>query len=902
MALIYDSSHSGQEIDAAVDAVQTTIPSQLTQIGSNIDELELNTTATSFKDDTFIVSGMYHGAFLSNNKRVASNTIWKFPVDVTLTAAQGFRFGIHIFENGTFSKDPGWQTSYQVAENTTFKIVIAREEPETVISSEDIPTFVSAVTFKSVLSNISDIEKRLTSLPLNLKNIGICYSFDGNGNSVTNNYVTLIQNHRYRFTIEFKNGGTLGNFCNVKLMSDASLSSVQEIISLKGITISANQTETVDLTWTNASVENYRLGIYETSADGRTALKGAIVSVWDISNESLGYPYTRVGFLSVHDDAKIDFTDSTIVIPKNTRVIYKVAGYSYSSTSSAATTIQRDSNYEQIICFNHTDKEFVARGIASVQEDDYILFLIQNSNPRTFNRTTLSPALYTINGVSPFIMNNEGLYKSAQTLSDTEKAQVLTNLGIAWAKDASVRQLLSYPSKIGSIPNVKSYTNTYVIKDVDLVRGHTYYARIVASTEVSAPADFNLKIVNSTSDATVYRIMTLGGLTFTEKDMQFVWDNDSVNGYRVGFFGNGAVNAEIEVLLKDITIDTVKSDVVSRNKHKEASLVSVCAHKGTENIKVADKLTLIHFSDIHGNTSNLANVVEFGGHYADLFDDIIHTGDSVHTKYDDANPFESVDGAASILNVIGNHEAWLSTSESDYNATEKQTYDKIFAPSIANWGVVQPSGATENGYCYYYKDYSQSGFRIIVLDSVHWHYRNGVSQTNDAQKMWFESVLADAITQNLKVVCATHYTPQNGINPVVDTGFNALGVTSGSSIADGWYAVDEMYVCVDTFINNGGKFAGWICGHTHEDYFGTVYGHTNQPIVVVGTARGSGSINNKFLAGTVSQDNFNVITFETLNSKNYIKIVKIGQDTDIYTRSKKTICYNFTDSALVSTT
>ena len=43
MALIYDSSHSGQEIDAAVDAVQTTIPSQLTQIGSKLDEIESDT-------------------------------------------------------------------------------------------------------------------------------------------------------------------------------------------------------------------------------------------------------------------------------------------------------------------------------------------------------------------------------------------------------------------------------------------------------------------------------------------------------------------------------------------------------------------------------------------------------------------------------------------------------------------------------------------------------------------------------------------------------------------------------------------------------------------------------------------------------------------------------------------
>jgi hypothetical protein len=45
MAQIYDSSHSGQEIDAAVDAVQTTIPSQLTQIGSKVDENGIKITA-----------------------------------------------------------------------------------------------------------------------------------------------------------------------------------------------------------------------------------------------------------------------------------------------------------------------------------------------------------------------------------------------------------------------------------------------------------------------------------------------------------------------------------------------------------------------------------------------------------------------------------------------------------------------------------------------------------------------------------------------------------------------------------------------------------------------------------------------------------------------------------------
>jgi len=59
MALIYDSSHSGQEIDAAVDAVQTTIPSQLATIGSNLDEIENKITSTpSSFDGLLTVQGV----------------------------------------------------------------------------------------------------------------------------------------------------------------------------------------------------------------------------------------------------------------------------------------------------------------------------------------------------------------------------------------------------------------------------------------------------------------------------------------------------------------------------------------------------------------------------------------------------------------------------------------------------------------------------------------------------------------------------------------------------------------------------------------------------------------------------------------------------------------------------
>ena len=474
---------------------------------------------------------------------------------------------------------------------------------------------------------------------------------------------------------------------------------------------------------------------------------------------------------------------------------------------------------------------------------------------------------------------------------------------VSEATKEATKESASFPFAFSKKYGIAAYRADPLILDpVELVNGHTYKLIVRLIDAISTCSTCNINVTRNNS--TTKRIAEIGGISgYTGGEYLFYFDSESGTDYYITIYSYGRANARFETMLQDVTIDNiVDSGIVARNRYKEAALISVASKSGNENIKVADKLTLLHFSDLHGNTANLANIVTYGDHYSDLLDDIIHTGDSVFTQMSDTNPFVSVEGAENILNVIGNHEAWLNTSDPDYYATEKQTYDKIFAPSIANWGVVQPTGAEENGYCYYYKDFTTAGFRLIVLDSVHWHYRNGTTDSNLTQKTWFESVLADAITQNLRVVCATHYTPQNGIVPVENTGFNVLGTTAGANIADGWFAADEIFGCVDTFIGNGGKFMGWIMGHTHNDYFGTVRNHTGQPIVVIGTSKGSGSGQNKFISNTVAQDNFNVITFESLNAKDYIKIVKIGQDTDIYTRSKNTICYNFTDGVLISTT
>lgn len=313
-------------------------------------------------------------------------------------------------------------------------------------------------------------------------------------------------------------------------------------------------------------------------------------------------------------------------------------------------------------------------------------------------------------------------------------------------------------------------------------------------------------------------------------------------------------------------------------------------------------LSLLWISDLHGDKNALEYAVRFKNEFNDFLDDCIHTGDSVSGTISDANPFENVLGANSFLNVIGNHEAWLSTSDNDYYATEKQTYDKIFKNNIASWIVTQPSNAVENGKCYYYKDYPSKGYRLIVLDSVHWKVHNDNVTSNALQKEWLEQTLTDAIANSLAVIIATHYPPVNGITFSKGAkGFNSLKYSEQESaiISDGWFSAEEMFSCVDKFIDNGGKFISWIIGHEHSDYIGVVTGHTRQTVVLMERSGvNSTSYSNIHLANSHSQIAFNIITFDEEN--NLLKITRVGNNTDIWLQSKNSICYNYNTHKVVA--
>ena len=296
-------------------------------------------------------------------------------------------------------------------------------------------------------------------------------------------------------------------------------------------------------------------------------------------------------------------------------------------------------------------------------------------------------------------------------------------------------------------------------------------------------------------------------------------------------------------------------------------------------VQGVEPLVLLHMSDLHENTDNLQRIMDYHKMYSSKIDDIINTGDNVNFN-DGYSSVTAVDGFENILTTIGNHD--VLNSPSTY--ADLPVYNLEIKDYVSNWGVTQPNDAAENGYCYYYKDYVDKKIRLIVLDNF--------TQNMTAQVSWLSNVLADARTNNLSVVCAIHFPCP--MNLIKETTFCSL---DGSGVFED--ATQEVLLsAVDTFINNGGKFVCWLTGHTHQNLFGLVTGHTNQICVnIAASTNDRNSDSCERVAGTKSQDCFNLFSVD-LNTKT-IELHRLGVEYDRYLRHIGTMCYNYETKTLV---
>ena len=463
-------------------------------------------------------------------------------------------------------------------------------------------------------------------------------------------------------------------------------------------------------------------------------------------------------------------------------------------------------------------------------------------------------------------------YRYARLSAPTEDItgiSVYTDLWFSWEDSQE------YISKVKDyLPHrlvaQRSTSGTIYYKDYKVVKGHSYL--------VVNPNNYTVSFLPINPDGSGAEI---GSTTVNANSVGM--RVSEIDGYPAVYFGgdNGTVyvyDLDGESNRKTITdLNQFACDAIISSRYKTSATPHL--------------LTLIHFSDVHGDSTALRRLINFKNDMAVNIDDAICTGDIVSSKYGDSFAFwETSEGAEKILTCVGNHDHYYTNS---FDAAQlvpmADVAEKFIDPFVSNWGTVsQPTNCT-----YYYKDYA-SGYRLIVIDSI----LDGSDAT--AEATWLTNTLADAKTNDLAVIIAMHYLPTTKLH-VFDCQFSKYGMDgdSGSISYQPNFACEEI---VQDFIDDGGTFMCYLIGHLHKDLFGYIYGYANQPCIMVTTASPSRALQeiNADMGreiGSKMQDAFNAVTFDKDN--NIIKIIRVGADVDNVMRPRKAISYNITTGTLI---
>ena len=355
---------------------------------------------------------------------------------------------------------------------------------------------------------------------------------------------------------------------------------------------------------------------------------------------------------------------------------------------------------------------------------------------------------------------------------------------------------------------------------------------------------------------------------------------------------------------------TDKTDILYQNPDTEFGPKLLSANKRyytSSSTTSPYPLVIAHLSDIHGNWTNVMRFLRFCDHYGSKIQVRLNTGDTVESwlyngsgKSGGAEKYAAIEGVESILCAIGNHDTALYNSGtwSWREYAGKVAYDAFFAPHISNWGVVQPSGAEENGFCYYYKDYADKDVRLVVTDVM------GYGDTQDA---WLASVLSDARTNGYHVVIGTHFAggrpSGEGNNPAFEkvasnyTTLYEMGTTASGlhTFAPESY---KMMDTVDSFQRAGGIFVGYIQGHYHADFVAKVAKYPSQLIYSIGATKAGETRDYSHGVGTRDQDEFQIVSIDTYGK--LVKLYKVGANVDRYARHKNAICINYGTRTVIS--
>ena len=298
-------------------------------------------------------------------------------------------------------------------------------------------------------------------------------------------------------------------------------------------------------------------------------------------------------------------------------------------------------------------------------------------------------------------------------------------------------------------------------------------------------------------------------------------------------------------------------------------------------------IAFVHASDVHNVPALWDRMVQYINHYSEYISFGIHTGDycgGINTLYTDMYT-ECTPCVHPILNCVGNHDC--AAPDTDWTTPcDKALVHSLLFNHTENWDVQFCPGTYPMSY---YKDFEASNLRLIVLDLYY-----DIAQT----RVWLKSILEDAKEKGLHVMTAMH-EPTNYIAAPLDTPFHHYDDYDGAVKQKEAQRVKPSYDQRDRvtfediiagFIENGGNYICNLAGHDHVDSFG--YTESGVLNAVVQNATDWDVLNDGARTpGTKCRDCFNVVGVDT--EQGLLKLVRIGNNTDIYLRSKNALCYDY---------
>ncbi len=297
------------------------------------------------------------------------------------------------------------------------------------------------------------------------------------------------------------------------------------------------------------------------------------------------------------------------------------------------------------------------------------------------------------------------------------------------------------------------------------------------------------------------------------------------------------------------------------------------------------------FADVHLVTKHLQVIRDFYNAHKKYIDDTIHLGDTVGAYY--PGSFDMWKEFPNALNVIGNHDVYSlkAGSKTDYwkeNSwlTDVEKFETYFKPYISTWNAVFPPNAEAEGKCYWYKDYNNH-IRVIGIDCMR--------SKDPKQHEWFSSTLEDALAKKLKIVVATHVSPTVEAKDTVLCNFTSLDYPStGNNLGN------DFLPMLDAFIDAGGEFVSWICGHDHHDIIGYASKAKNKQLVVILECATDFNwwTDANHVRDTETAGCWTLFAIESIT--NVIKLTRFGNNYDHYLRHKGTLCYDYKNHKIIS--